>query len=161
MEQELNERIAALEKRVAELEAEKKRGVPLRLKDPDFIDYLKMNPAFRHLNIDTEIGHAHAYCVANHKAFTQTFIVRWLGRNRNMGIQVKPTAAPQPAPRPEWAVKKELNEKLAKVQADIDRLKGQASHDAFGAHYTRDQRDKLMALNAKKKEIQSQLDKYE
>ena len=60
-------------------EASKKERLP-KLTDEEFIKSLKENPAFSHVDVDSELGKAKAWCVPRRRQCTQRFFTAWLSR---------------------------------------------------------------------------------
>lgn len=60
------------------------------INDSDFVTSLKNNFAFKHLNIDAELGKMDAWCLANHKQKTRKFVVAWLNRiDKPLNIEIQ------------------------------------------------------------------------
>jgi len=60
---------------------EGKEGKHPQLSDSDFLNTLKNNPAYKHINLDQELGKMDAWLLTNKgRQKTRRFIVRWLNR---------------------------------------------------------------------------------
>jgi hypothetical protein len=83
-----------------------KRGVTEKtvtppLTDQDFINSLKTNPAYKHIDFETELGRADGWLLAHPgRKKTRQFIVRWLNRiEKPMAIKTSVVKVdPRPAP---------------------------------------------------------------
>lgn len=105
------------EEKEEEKEAVTKKSVTAHLTDLDFIKELKNNPAYKHVNIDRELGKMEAWLLTHRgRQKTRKFIVNWLNK-----IDA-PVIIKKPEPKPEPIIKPDPNEQ-AKVAALIRETK--------------------------------------
>lgn len=96
---------------------EKKKNIT----DQDFIDKLKANPAYKHINIDIELSKMDAWLLTHKgRQKTRSFIVNWLNKiDRPLGTYVKPKAKPEPyvpSPKPDPIERAKVAELIRKTQ---------------------------------------------
>jgi len=81
-----------------EEEKEKKKRKKFPLTDFEFLETLKNDPTYKHINIDFELGKMDAWLLANPgRQKTRRFIVKWLNRiDKPLVTQKKPEPKPDP-----------------------------------------------------------------
>jgi phage replication O-like protein O len=71
---------------------------PSRLSTEEFLKSLKANPAYAHINIDSEVVRARSWCEVHSRQCTQRFFINWLNRiEKPLGYSetpAKPTGTP-------------------------------------------------------------------
>ena len=77
-------------------ETKAKKPKAPKLSDDEFVDSLRKNTAYRHLDIDVELGKMGSWIDANPgRTMTRMFIVRWLNRAADERRPVSQTGQPQ------------------------------------------------------------------
>lgn len=93
--------------------------------ETDFIDSLKTNPAYKHINLEQELGKMDAWLMIHKgRQKTKKFVLNWLNKIESpLPITTKPRYIPPVSPPPEPCDPKVAQENMSKLRALVGSVK--------------------------------------